>query len=175
MKSYTENATQLLNPGGDFYRPETAALVYKFTAETAGTYYLTANHSTWHTDLDLMLAVNGKKVNNVPVYYTIGYWNETQPVEVNLVKGTNTLSFTRLSNGPLIFKQFYLYTKKPSIPAPPGGGFTPMPITPPLPASSFTTDDVLRLAGNQKCPSRIMRGGVRTGSEWHVHRRPPKY
>jgi hypothetical protein len=35
------------------------------------------------------------------------------------------------------FKEFILYKNKPSIPAPPGGGFTPQPITPPLPASAF--------------------------------------
>ena len=46
--------------------------MYEFSAQAAGTYYLTVNHSTWHTDQDLMLAVNGKKVDSVPVYFTIG-------------------------------------------------------------------------------------------------------
>merc|ERR1719201_3238000 len=106
-----------MHQGGNFYQPDKAALVYEFTAATAGTFYLTANHSTWHTDQDLMLEVNGKKMPNVPVYLTLGYWNETQPVEVELVKGNNTLTFTRLSTMQTAFKSFKLYTKKmPNVP-----------------------------------------------------------
>jgi hypothetical protein len=137
MKDYTEDGTQLMHYGGNVYEPSAAALVYDFTAETAGTYYITANHSTWHTDQDLILAVNGKKVGNVPVYLTLGYWNETQSVAVALAKGANTLTFTRLSTTQTTYKEFFLYKNKPAIPAPPGGGFTPQPITPPLPASAF--------------------------------------
>ena len=84
-----------------------------------------------------MLEVNGKTTPNVPVYFTMGYWNETQSVEVDLAKGTNTLTFTRLSTAQISFKEFFLYKKKPVLPAPPGGGFTPQPITPPPAASSF--------------------------------------
>lgn len=138
MHSYAEDdGMQLLYTQGNFYHPDDYPLEYQFTAESAGTYYLSANHTTWHTDQDLVLAVNGKKVGNVPVYYTIGYWNETQSVTVDLAKGANTLTFTRLSTDRLVFKEFLLYKKKPAIPAPPGGGFTPRPIVPPLPASSF--------------------------------------
>lgn len=137
MKSANENGTQIMHNGGDFYKPNDAALVYEFTAETAGMFYLTANHSTWHTDQDLMLEVNGKKMSNVPVYLTLGYWNETQSVEINLVKGSNTLSFTRLSLSQTTFKNFNLYTTKPQIRAPPGGGFTPKEIEPPPAADSF--------------------------------------
>jgi hypothetical protein len=140
MKSYTEDDTQLMHYGGNYYEPNTTALVYHVTAEAAGTYYLTANHSTWHTDQDLMLEVNGKKAPNLPVFFTMGYWNETQSVEVDLVAGTNTLTFTRLSTAQITFKEFFLYKTNPVIPAPPGGGFTPVPITPPLPASSFVLE-----------------------------------
>jgi hypothetical protein len=137
MKSYTDDGTQLMSFGGNVLDPSRAALVYQVTAESAGTYYLTANHSTWHTDQDLMVAVNGKNVGNVPVYLTIGYWNQTQSVQVDLVKGVNTLAFTRMTLTQTSFKEFFLYTKRPVIPAPPGGGFTPKPIVPPLPASAF--------------------------------------
>ena len=95
MKSYLTAGTQLLHNGGNIYKPEAAALVYQVNIEAAGTYYLTANHSTWHTDQDLMLAVNEKKMPHVPVFLTLGYWNETQPVEVELPKGLSTLTFTR--------------------------------------------------------------------------------
>jgi len=135
--SYLADETQLIHNGGDIYKPGSVALVYQIKVATAATYYLTVNHSAWHTDQDLMVAVNGKKAANVPVYFTIGYWNETQPVEVELVAGSNTLSFSRLSTTQLALKEFFLYTKAPTIPAPPGGGFTPQPITPPLPASAF--------------------------------------
>jgi hypothetical protein len=137
MKSYWTNGTQLMHYGGNAIEPDSLALVYHVDTTAAGTYYLTANHSTWHTDQDLMLHVNGKKMPNVPVFYTIGYWNETQPVEVALVEGRNNITFTRLSTTQTSFKEFFLYTKKPVIPAPPGGGFTPRPITPPPPASAF--------------------------------------
>ena len=137
MKSYLADGTQLMHNGGNVLNPEAAALVYQVSVEAAGTYYLTVNHSTWHTDQDLMLAVNGKKMPNVPVFLTLGYWNETQPVELDLIKGMNTLTFTRLSTTQTSLKQFFLYTKKPVIRAPPGGGFTPQPITPPPAASAF--------------------------------------
>ena len=92
------------------------------------------------------------------MYLTLGYWNETQSIEVDLVKGTNTLVFTRLSTTPTTFKEFSLYKNKPAIPAPPGGGFTPNPITPPLPASAFilepqTTACVLQ--GIQNVPETL--------------------
>ena len=137
MKSFFDTKTQVMHYGGNFYKPSAAALVYQFAVEAAGTYYLTANHSTWHTDQDLMVSVNGGKVSNVPIYLTIGYWNQTQPVEVDLVKGDNTITFTRLTTMQVTFREFLLYKTKPAVPAPPGGGFTPKHITPPPPASAF--------------------------------------
>ena len=137
MQSYADDGTQVKDFGGSFYQPNTSALVYQVEAATAGSFYLSANFSTWHTDQDLMAAVNGKSVGNLPVFLTLGYWNETQPIAVDLVKGMNTLAFTRLSSAPLTFREFFLSTKKKVVPAPPGGGFTPQPITPPLPSSSF--------------------------------------
>jgi len=64
------------------------------------------------------VSVNGAKAVAVPVFYTVGWWNETLPVEVVLRAGTNTLSFTRTSGRPLVFKTFRLYKKKPSLPGP---------------------------------------------------------
>jgi hypothetical protein len=142
FKSYVADptATQLLHPGGDYYNPESAALVYDVTTAKAGTYYLTVNHSSWHTDQDLVLSVNGQAVGNVPVFFTIGYWNTTQPVAVTLAAGANTLTFTRLSTSPMAIKELKLHTSKPSVPAPPGGGFTPVPIAPPPAASQFVLE-----------------------------------
>jgi hypothetical protein len=153
MTSYWTDGTQVMSSGGDVYHANEYALVYEISVEEASTYYLTANHSTWHTDQDLMLTVNGRKLPNVPVYFTIGYWNQTQPVAVDLVKGVNTLNFTRLSSTPMTFKEFFLYKNKPEVPAPPGGGFTPIPISPPPAAKAFlleppTTSCILQGIGN---------------------------
>ena len=137
MNSF-DHGDQLMHAGGDLFEPNSSTLVYQVPVDAAGTYYLTANHSTWHVDQDLKVSVNGVlgKVNNVPVYFTIGYWNETQALQVELAKGVNTLAFTRLSTRQLTFKEFFLYKTKPNIPAPPGN-YTPQPITPPPPSSKY--------------------------------------
>ena len=87
--------------------------------------------STWHMDQDLNVSVNGAAARSVPVYYTVGWWNQTLPIEVALRAGTNTLSFTRTSGRPLVIKAFRLYRKKPSVPAP-IDDYTPSP-PPPFP------------------------------------------
>ena len=92
MKS-VGSGEQLLHADTD---PNTSAVVYEITVGEAGTRYLTVNHSTWHVDQYLMVAVNAAtKKQNIPIYYTIGYWNESQPIPVELTKGKNTLTFTR--------------------------------------------------------------------------------
>ena len=85
-----------------------------------------ANHSTWHPNQNLSVSVNGEANIGVPVYYTVGWWNETLPVEVSLKSGKNTLSFTRTSVRELVFKEFKLYKKAPHV-NPPPGNFTPTP------------------------------------------------
>ena len=78
-------------------------------------------------DQDLLVSVNKGKQLTVPVYYTVGWWNQTQPLAVPLQKGSNTLSFYRTTTRPLVFKTFYLYKDKPSsIPLPPSN-YTPSP------------------------------------------------
>lgn len=100
----------------------------------AGTYYLTANFTTWHMDQDLSVAVNGEAAVVVPVFYTVGWWNETEPIAVTLAKGTNTLSFTRTSGRPVVFKDFFLYKSKPVVQAP-EKAYVPTP-SPPFPNAS---------------------------------------
>jgi hypothetical protein len=82
--------------------PNTSAVVYEITVDGSGTRYLTVNHSTWHLNQYLNVVVNeATEAQNVPIYYTMGYWNESQPIPVELVKGTNTLTFTREGFAPL--------------------------------------------------------------------------
>ena len=64
--------------------PNTSAVVYDITVDEGGTRYLTANHSTWHLDQYLMVSVNAAtKVQNVPIYYTIGYGHYPPGISLN--------------------------------------------------------------------------------------------
>ena len=99
-------------------------------------YYLTVNFSTYHMDQDLWVTVNDAKAVELGVYYTVGYWNETQPSEVMLTTGKNTLKFTRLTNRDVMYKHVFLYTKKPDLPAPPTN-YTPTPPPPTPSANSY--------------------------------------
>merc|ERR1719181_1308402 len=123
--------------------PTGSSWQYSVNVDSASKYYLTANFTTWHMDQDLFVSVNKGKQLTVPVYYTVGWWNQTQPIEVSLQKGNNTLSFYRTTTRPLVFKAFYLYKSKPgSIPLPPAN-YTPSPArttpTPPSTSKSLQT------------------------------------
>jgi hypothetical protein len=110
--------------------PSACSFAYDFTAATGGTFYLTANFSTWQMNQDLSLSVNGNPSQPVPVFYTVGWWNETQPLEVTLVKGHNNLNFKRSTERTVTFKSFVLHSKKPDVPAP-FPPYTPSPTPPP--------------------------------------------
>lgn len=90
-------------------------------------------------------------VNDAPkpvemsMFYTLGWWNQTQSTEVTLTEGKNTLTFTRLSDRDVMYKDFFLYTKKPDVPAPPGN-YTPSP-PPPAPSA----DDYIEVAASTTC------------------------
>ena len=75
--------------------PLSSSFEYEVTVAAGGEYYLTANHTTWHPNQNLSVSVNDAPNQDVPVYYTVGWWNETEPIEVALKAGKNTLSFTR--------------------------------------------------------------------------------
>ena len=132
--------------GPPCFAPESSSWAYDVTAATAGSFYLTVNFSTFHMDQDLWVTVNGAaKPVELGMYYTLGYWNETQSTEVALTKGKNTLTFTRLSNRDVMYKDFFLYTKKPDLPAPPGN-YTPSP-PPPAPSAN----DYIEVAASTTC------------------------
>jgi hypothetical protein len=95
--------------GPPCFHPESSSWSYDVTAATAGTYYLTSNFSTYHMNTDLWVSVNDAKAVEMGVYYTVGYWNETQSTEVTLTKGKNTLIFTRTDNRDVMYKDFFLY------------------------------------------------------------------
>ena len=97
----------------------------------ACTLNLTANVSTWHMNQDLLVATNASNGSlAVPVYYTLGYWNQTQPIALEMLEGKNVLTFTRTTDRELALKEFFLYSTKPDVPPPPAN-YTPAPSPPP--------------------------------------------
>lgn len=121
--------------GPPCFNPTSSSWTYEVPSSVAGIFYLTANFSTYHMNQDLFVAVNGNKATEVPMFYTQGFWNQTQPLGVTLAKGKNTLVFTRTSNRDVMYKGFVLSQTKPSIPKP-NPNYTPTP-APPQNASSY--------------------------------------
>jgi hypothetical protein len=69
---------------------------YALEAPQAGKYALVARVVTVQSDQKLLLKPNdAKEPVEIAVPYTIGRWEQTQPVEIALVKGRNVLHFTR--------------------------------------------------------------------------------
>ena len=69
---------------------------YTFDAPKAGKYALTARVVTPSWKQHLFISVNGAKdLVDVPLPYTVGMWNTTSPIELDLVKGKNVLTFSR--------------------------------------------------------------------------------
>lgn len=75
-----------------------------------GTYKLSASVVTIHSDVGMLLSVNGRDEHvAVDIPYTLGDWKDSEPIEVRLDAGTNTLTFSgkAKSNG-LTIRQFML-------------------------------------------------------------------
>jgi len=69
---------------------------YTIDAPAAGKYALTARVVTTSAEQHLQVAVNGAKdLIDIAVPFTVGMWDKTPPVEISLVKGSNTLRFSR--------------------------------------------------------------------------------
>jgi len=151
--------------GGPTLDPTSTAWSYEVLAERDMTTYLTANFTTWHMQTSLTLRVTGHAAPlavthdssehdssmaaapiRVPVFYTVGHWNQTEAVAVNLTKGINVLTFQRgYSSWQIAFKEFFLYPSKPAI-RPPPSNHTPPPLAPSPPGS-----DYIRLPAGISC------------------------
>eukprot|EP00756_Hemistasia_phaeocysticola_P039945 Hpha_TRINITY_DN16840_c3_g3::TRINITY_DN16840_c3_g3_i1::g.152443::m.152443 len=141
------NGTQVESAGIDFEDPDATAFEYTVESADGGSFYFVANFSTWHVNTDLQLSTNTTKSPlEVPVFYTVGEWMETPPLEVTLLKGTNVLRFVRQLGAGLVFKEFFLLKKKPSVPLPPGN-HTPAPAPPPV-------DKYIQLRSGLSCESQ---------------------
>ena len=125
--------------GGPTEDPAGTSWSYEVEADADATMYLTANITTWHmqTLLNVHTSTSPAAGIPVPVYYTVGFWNQTQPIEIKLLKGKNVLTFDRgYSSRELVFKEFFLYKNKPDIDPPPTN-HTPTPPAPSPPASEY--------------------------------------
>lgn len=68
---------------------------YTVNAPAAGTYNLTMRVVTPSWKQKVLLTINGEKPIDIELPYTVGMWETTQPIEVELKKGENTLTFSR--------------------------------------------------------------------------------
>lgn len=69
---------------------------YTFDTPAAGKYALTARVVTTSDRQHLQVAANGAQTPvDIAVPFTLGMWDQTPPVEIELVKGQNVLTFTR--------------------------------------------------------------------------------
>ena len=75
------------------YSTENDSFEYTFDAPNAGKYKLTANVVTPKPKQRLFASANGARAVEMPLPYTIGMWDRTEPVEIELARGKNVLKF----------------------------------------------------------------------------------
>ena len=85
MKSYS-GGMQMHALGG-------AKANYEFESQASGNYLLSAKVVTVQTGQQCLFTANASKSIEIAVPYTLGKWQQTDPVEVSLNKGKNTLHF----------------------------------------------------------------------------------
>ena len=67
---------------------------YVIDAPHSGKYSLVARVATVHEGQRFVLSANGSSsLMEVPVPYTVGMWQQSKPIELDLSKGRNTLQF----------------------------------------------------------------------------------
>jgi len=136
-----DDGQQVLHNGGGFLDAfNNSIFEYEIASGEQATYFLVANFTTWHTNQDLLFTMKDSQesedLQNLPVFYTSGYWKETQPLEVTLNKGKNVLRFMRRSEYSLVIKEFFLFKSAPIIPTPDPSD-VPVPTPPPTPLSDY--------------------------------------
>ena len=88
---------------------------YTFEAPAAGKYTLSARVATPSWQQGLKLAVNGAgEAVSIPLPFTVGMWENSDPVEIELVKGTNVLRFSREGNVKGISIRDFTLTPSPA-------------------------------------------------------------
>jgi hypothetical protein len=134
--SDSEDGQQILHGGGG-WDVANHAVNYTITVDEDSLYYLVANFSTWHQNLDLFLTTTASSDEiKIPVFESHGHWMETQPVEIQLLKGENVLSMSRYTGLGMAFKEFFLFKSKPVVPTVDPSDM-PVPSPPPTPLSDY--------------------------------------
>jgi hypothetical protein len=103
---------------------------------------------------DLFVKVNDAKQAEVGMHYTLGFWQQTVPLGVTLVKGKSTLVFTRTSGRDVMFKELLLSQTKPNVPK-------PNPNYTPTPAPSQNASNYVEVAAATTC----VKQGIKPVSE----------
>ncbi|MFU8847086.1 MAG: hypothetical protein ACNA77_00010 [Opitutales bacterium] len=75
------------------YSSASDTFTYQFNAPKAGKYQLVATVATPRWDRRLNASANGGTAVEIPLPYTLGLWEKTEPVEVVLAAGRNELTF----------------------------------------------------------------------------------
>lgn len=84
-------------------------LKYKVEVPEDGTYEVTSTVSTVTVDRSYLLRVNRRNLFRVNLPLTLGDWQQTEPVKIELKKGKNTILFTADSNNKgITLKEFIL-------------------------------------------------------------------
>jgi len=152
MTSADEGQQVLHNGGGYLEAFNKSIFEYEITSQEDATYFLVANFTTWHSNQDLLFTMKDtqdfKDLLTVPVFYSEGYWKETQPLEVTLKKGKNVLRFMRTSEYSIVIKEFFLYKSEPVIPT-----ADPSDVPVPSPAPTPLSDYIL-LSKGKSCVSQ---------------------
>lgn len=132
----SEDGQQLLHTGGG-WDVQNHAVNYSVSVDEDSTYFLVANFSTWHHNLDLFLTSTASSDEiKIPVFWSHGHWKETVPVQIKLLKGENILSISRYTALSIAFKEFFLFKSKPIVPTPDPDD-VPVPTPPPTPLSDY--------------------------------------
>jgi hypothetical protein len=86
------------------------AFEYVFEVAKPGKYAISGRVVTVNRDQHLLMTPNNAgSAIDIVLPYTVGMWGQTKPVEITLLQGTNTLSFTRQApNYGLTIKDFTL-------------------------------------------------------------------
>lgn len=72
---------------------------YTFDAPAAGKYALTAKLVTPSWQQNLLVSANGGEQVQIALPFTVGMWDTTEPVQVELKQGRNLLKFSHKSDG----------------------------------------------------------------------------
>ena len=88
------------------------AFEYTFDAPKAGKYQISARVVTPSWKQHLLVTVNGaEEPTDIALPFTVGMWEETEPVEITLAKGKNILRFTHQGGKGTTIKDFTLKCK----------------------------------------------------------------